>query len=309
VLLGVRIDEAESAVAETKAQAQAEADRPLAASDKGVKAAGSPEAATAFAPEIASLLLGLDAVGAVGKSLAGLAGLFKTTYRVSSADITIGAEVIRSALANCPGITLADPAQYLIKDTDLRIAYVTSLEGNARKLRKTLQAAKFAIPGFKAKVAEFEKLKASARAETLKGLVAVLEGSTASADTRLAEAQTALDKLYAVDDKTGISPLVALARMETLSTKYFAPDSKAVQVKVNVAYASGASRISTAWWRNDRIEFSGGLAVTYTAQLVKSEDTLSSNTYFVQDSWKTLIVDSTSTSGSLKSFKPSPTKP
>lgn len=121
-LLASRADDASKAVDDTKADVKAEADRPLSVSDKGVTAAIAPEGTAAFAPGVASLLLGLDAVGAVGKSLAGLAGLFKTSYKVSSADVTIGAEVIRSALANCNGVKLADPAQYVIKDADLRIA-------------------------------------------------------------------------------------------------------------------------------------------------------------------------------------------
>lgn len=306
ILLAARVDEASKAVADTKADVSAEADRPLALSDKGVTAAGASKETAAFVPGVSSLLLGLDAVGAVGKSLAGLAGLFKTSYRISSADVTIGPDVIRSALVNCAGVTLTDPAQYLIKDADLRIAYVTAVEGSARKLRQTLQGAKLAVPGAKEKVAEFDKHKAATRVEKLKSLIAVLEASIASADARLAEAQAATDKLYLVDDKSGISPLVALARMEALSAKYFGTNANAVQVKVSVAYASGASRISTAWWRNDRIEFSGGLALTYTAQFVKSEDLLSSNSYFMQGSWKTLTVDSEKSSGALRSFKPSP---
>lgn len=303
ILLAARADEANKAVDDTKAGVKAEADRPLAVSDKGVTAPSTTEKTAAFVPGVTSLLLGLDAVGAVGKSLAGLAGLFKTSYKVSSADVTIGADVIRSALANCAGVKFVDPAQYVIKDADLRIAYVTALEGSARKLRQTLQTAKLVVPGFKEKATDFQKRKAADRAEKIKSLIAVLEASIASADARLAEAQAALDKLYAVDDKAGISPLVALARMEALGAKYFGTNSNAVQVKVSVAYASGASRISTAWWRNDRIEFSGGLAVTYTAQPLKSEDTLSSNTYFVQGTWKTLKIDSESTSGTLSSFK------
>jgi hypothetical protein len=304
--LDARVKEASAAVGERQAAVEREAGRPLQDSDRGVQYGVTPKAATTLSFGAAPLLLGLDAVGAVGKSLAGLAGLFKTSYRVSSTEVPIGADVIRSALANCTGVRLADPAQYVIRDADLQIAYVDAVESSARALRQTLLRAKLAIPGFKQKIAEFEKGNAAARAGTLKSLVTELEASIGPAEARLAEAKAAIDKLYAVDDKSGISPLVALARMEALSRQYFSDNSNAVQAKVSVAYANGASRVSTAWWRNDRIEFSGGLAVTYTVQLVKSGDTLSSDTYFVQGTWKTLKVDSETTSGTLSSFKPKP---
>jgi len=235
-----------------------------------------------------------------------LAGLFKTNYRISSTDITIPQEVIRAALVNCP-MRVVDPAQIVTSEAQLKIQYVTDLETATRTLRQVIQNAKLALPGYKTHVADLEKAKLTPRADALKQMIAGLEATLAVADTRLNEDQGVLDKLFAVDDKSGISALVALARMEALGAIYFpqatyANSTSPRQLKVGIAYASGASRISTAWWRNDRIEFAGGLAVTYSIQAVNSDYVEKSDTYFVQGSWLTLHSDSGSTTGALRHF-------
>ena len=308
-----RTAEVDAAVFESKKAVDAEFKKPLppaAPSAKGAPAASGAPPGGAILGAIPGILLGLDAVGAVGKSLAGLAGLFKTDYRISSEDVTIPPEVIRSALVNCP-MRIVDPAQIVTSEAQLKIQYVIDLESATRNLRQVIQNSKLALPDYKTRIAELEKAKLTPQADALKLLVGILEAYLAVADSRLTEDQGALDKLFAVNETSGISPLVALARMEALGAIYYPQSTYPAsistsprQLKVKIAYSSGASRISTAWWRNDRIEFAGGLALTYSIQTINSDYIERTDTYFMQGSWLTLQSESGTTTGALRRLGP-----
>jgi hypothetical protein len=256
---------------------------------------------------VGSMLLGLDAIGAVGKSLAGLVNLFKTDRTIAKVDVATDTveTAMRVALLNCsnaPKRSIVDPA-----DTPISSATVfeaTDLESAAKDLRAQVVASQ------QAQEADQKKLDAltgkEPEAKELKRRIDARDAKLKVAGNRLEAAQTALDKLRAVDASTGISPIVALARMDAIHSKYVGVSEPPPVLSLKVLHASGYSQISKAWWRNDRLDASSGIALAYF--LTKQNGTvISTNVYYFQTPWQRVSHEKSKFGSGLRSYVEKPT--
>jgi hypothetical protein len=245
---------------------------------------------------IPSLLLGLDSISAVGKAMAGLAGMFKSDRTISSTVITIEPLVLRAAMLNCPRdvrIELVDPAEDVPLSS--QVGYVKDLEDVGSELRSAIREARALLEADRTKLAamqaEAEKpgRELAMAIKELTRRIAERERQITSAEPDLAYVETIVDKLYAVDEKTGISPVIALARMESiLANASYQVTKDRPLLTLKVVHSSGLSQVSSAWWRNDRLYFAAGVAVAYSLQ--SSNGTVDrANVHYLQTPWSRLV--------------------
>jgi hypothetical protein len=245
-----------------------------------------------FLPGAAAALLALDAVGAVGKAIAGLAGFFKTDRKIGSVESVVDEATVALAIRSCREnkVTLSNPSDFTL--SEVKVPKVEDLRGKADKLRDLISRAGGRLAEKKsaalkatqdlAQAEEDDKPGKTTALKTAEEEVAGIEAPLRIATVTLAAADTALDKLHAVAEGSGVSPIVVLARMYKIIV-----DDDAKILNLRVLHSSGSSQISRAWWRNDRLYFGGGVAVSYVVSTLKG-DVTNHNVYYYQTPWKRL---------------------
>ncbi len=277
---------------------------------------------------VASTLLALDAVGAVGKAIAGISGFFKSDRKIGAADAIVTAEHVILALRACnPNkITLIDPTLVQLSEADIfgsnstgkrlnsKVEDALQLKDSAQKLRRLISEKEQSLEELKRDLAliaesiakekdQAKKQDLESKSNKVKVKIDALSGALVAPKATLDVADTAIQGLYAVDGTSKVSSLVVLARMgkviDALDSDKF-KDSKILTVKVQ--HSSGYSQISSSWWRNDRIEFASGTAISY--ELSSQTGTIEkSNFFYVQTPWRRLNSEGESFSGNLTSLR------
>lgn len=252
----------------------------------------------------ASILLGIDAIGAVGKAIAGLAGFFKTDRQIGGKDAVVTDEVLLLAMRTCNPklLRIVDPAAVEVLDADVaddspymieatRLARDTSVLRDL--LERTLGRLDLSKRGLvplketleKAKTDD-EKAKARAAVATRELEIAELENLVKAPVIALNLADTAALAFITVDAAKGVSPMINYVRMGKIIDKLKAHSTTPV-LTVKMQHSSGYSQVSKAWWRNDKLDFAGGLAISYTLSSVAGEYQRS-NMFYVQTPWQRL---------------------
>lgn len=315
------------------------ADRAAEATDALQKRTARPEAFGA-----ASALLVLDAVGAIGKAVAGLASFFKTDRKIAAVSDVVDDATAMLAVRSCrvtPKPIIFDATAVGLSASSVAVPEVISLRGRADRLRAVirdrqaeLDVAKSGLAVVKARFAvakgangeegnggkdekkndnrkdkkegtketSGDEKKPAARPDPLEELaveIAKREADVAAKETAIKAASAimttvdaTLEKLYATD-ATGMSPALALARMRAIDSRLLQLASSHNNglplpvLSVKVQHATGYTQISRAWWRNDRLDFAGGLAVTFQVSTPEGE-ILKADGYYKQTPWMRL---------------------
>jgi hypothetical protein len=247
-------------------------------------------------------LLAFDAIGAIGSGLSGLSRFFMTERKIGKLEDVINVEQVLLAIRSCSSqLTIVDPTVVRVDEPDLAINEVIVFSTRVDELRTTFQRLqiklatdKEALVRLKAEAAaakgtvkEQKDAEVKAAQEKIDGLVSALVGPKAVLDA----AEIATQALYAIDATTRVSPIVSLARMKLIIKNLDATDNKSTHVlNVKVQHSSGYSQISRTWWRNDRLEFASGFAVSYE---LSSQDgaIFKSNLFYVVSGWHRLEGD------------------
>lgn len=230
--------------------------------------------------EMGAILLGLDAIGAVGKAIAGLAGFFKTERQIGMLKDVVDDEVLLLALRTC------DPKNIRIVDALAVEMSETDFSEKSRYLKEVNDL----------------RIAAEELRPNLDGRSAEASPIVKQAIAALAVADTAIEKLSTVDEKTGVSPMVTLARMGKINELLEGTYQTAPVVSVKVRHSSGYSQINKTWWRSDKLDFAAGLAVSFSVANLGGR-VLHSNMHYVHTPWYRLQEEHGKFSGAARSLR------